>query len=138
MATRHPMSGPWPGVGAAAESLAGRQPPPQGRSPIREERRPMRTIVAGHEARSVEEFIELAIGTPVALWLGEEGESDEERSARMDAARDILADDPGLLDRTTRLAVETIGATMPDLLRLAPLAAVRSGGRRRDRAGVAA
>jgi hypothetical protein len=94
-------------------------------------------IVAGHEARSTDEFIELALGTPPELWLGEEGESALERAARMDAARDILADDPSLVDRTTRLAVETIGATMPDLFRLAPAAPVTRP-RRTARTGVAA
>jgi len=96
----------------------------------------MRTIVAGHEARSTEDVIELALGTPLDLWLGEDGESDQERAARMDAARDILADDPALFDRTTRLAVQVIATTMPDLLRLAPPAARPNG--RRSRAGVAA
>jgi len=99
----------------------------------------MKNFIGHTEARSTEDFIELALGTPLALWLGEDGESDEERAARMDAARDILADDPALFDRTTRLAVETIGATMPDLLRLAPVLAADSAGRRRaSRAGVAA
>ncbi len=81
----------------------------------------MKDFIGRIEARSTDEFIELAIGTPVALWLGEDDEDDEERAARLDAARDILADDPELFDRTARLAVETIGSTMPDLLRLAPL-----------------
>ena len=99
----------------------------------------MKNFIGRTEARSTTEFIELALGTPLDLWLGQDGESEVERAARMDAARDILADDPGLFDRTTRLAVETIGATMPDLLRLAPVLAAESAGRRRvSRAGVAA
>ena len=99
----------------------------------------MRNFIGHTETRSTKDFIELALGTPLDLWLGEEGESDQERAARLDAARDILADDPGLLDRTTRLAVETIGATMPDLLRLAPRPDGRlTAGRRAPRAGVAA
>ncbi|MFI1091934.1 hypothetical protein [Streptomyces sp. NPDC020917] len=80
----------------------------------------MRSIVAGHVAANATEFVELALGTPLDLWLGVEGESEEERAAREAAARDILADDPGLYDRTTALAVETIGRTMPELLDLAP------------------
>ncbi|SEG18459.1 hypothetical protein SAMN05216223_103539 [Actinacidiphila yanglinensis] len=36
-------------------------------------------------------------------------------------ARDILADDPGLFDRTTALAVDAIGRTRPELLRLTPV-----------------
>ncbi|MEE4541210.1 hypothetical protein V2S66_04410 [Streptomyces sp. V4-01] len=80
----------------------------------------MRSIVAGHVAVTATEFVELALGTPLELWLGVEGESEEERAARQAAARDILADDPSLFDRTTALAVETIGLTMPELLTLAP------------------
>ena len=80
----------------------------------------MKDYIGRHQARTTDDFLELALGTPLDLWLGEENETAEERAARLDAARDILADDPDLVDRTTRLAVETIGATMPDLLRLAP------------------
>ncbi|MFI9203906.1 hypothetical protein [Streptomyces sp. NPDC053048] len=43
-------------------------------------------------------FIELALGTPLELWLGEPGEGEEERAARLDAARDILAENPDLAD----------------------------------------
>lgn len=80
----------------------------------------MRHIVAGHRAGSTTDFLELALGTPLDLWLGVDGESEDERAAREAAAHDILADDPGLYDRTTALAVETIGRTMPELLALAP------------------
>ncbi len=52
----------------------------------------MRTYVGHQQAFSAEDFLELALGTPVELWLGAEGETDEERAARLDAARDILAD----------------------------------------------
>ncbi|PWI43194.1 hypothetical protein [Streptomyces sp. ICBB 8177] len=80
----------------------------------------MKTYLGPYRAADTADFLELALGTPVELWLGEDGESEQERAARLDAARDILADDPGLADRTLRLAVETIGVTMPELLRLAP------------------
>ena len=76
--------------------------------------RPMKHIVAGHRAGSDTDFLELALGTPVELWLGEEDETEEETAARLAAARDIIADDPGLFDRTTALAVETIGRTWLD------------------------
>ena len=98
----------------------------------------MRNYIGHDEARSTTEFIELALGTPPDLWLGDEGESKLERAARLDAARDILADDPSLLDRTTRLAVETLRATRPDLLRLAPLPGGISRRGRSYRAGAAA
>lgn len=47
---------------------------------------------------------EVVLGTPPELWLGVPGESAGERAARLDAARDILADDPGLPDRLARTA----------------------------------
>ncbi|WUS04943.1 hypothetical protein OG226_17475 [Streptomyces sp. NBC_01261] len=97
----------------------------------------MRTFVAGHEALTASEFVELALGTPVELWLGVEGESDEERAAREDAARDILADNPGLPDTVARIAVEVIEAYAPELFNVVPLTrpAVR---RRVSRKGAAA
>lgn len=81
----------------------------------------MRTFIAGHEARSAEEFIELAIGTPLDLWLGVDGETDQERAAREDAARDILADDPELFDRVSRVVVEAIEALAPEIFDVCPL-----------------
>ncbi|WP_443066893.1 hypothetical protein [Streptomyces sp. NBC_01261] len=97
----------------------------------------LRTFVAGHEALTASEFVELALGTPVELWLGVEGESDEERAAREDAARDILADNPGLPDTVARIAVEVIEAYAPELFNVVPLTrpAVR---RRVSRKGAAA
>lgn len=53
----------------------------------------MRTFVAGQEAHGAIEFAELALGIDVALFRGPlEFETDGERAAREDAARDILAD----------------------------------------------
>ncbi|SEG64398.1 hypothetical protein SAMN05216223_107256 [Actinacidiphila yanglinensis] len=78
-------------------------------------------FIGPHRADSTVDFLELALGTPLDLWLGEEGETGEERAARLAAARDILADDPTLFDRTTALAAETIGRTRPELLALAPV-----------------
>ncbi|MGV9346348.1 hypothetical protein ACWDSD_16270 [Streptomyces spiralis] len=53
----------------------------------------MRTWVAGQEALSDAEFAELALGIDVELFRGPlELETDSERAAREDAARDILAD----------------------------------------------
>ncbi|MFI1183345.1 hypothetical protein ACH4UT_27875 [Streptomyces sp. NPDC020799] len=68
----------------------------------------MRTYIGGQEAVTPDEFLELALGTPPELWLGVEGESEEERAARLDAARDILAEHPGLFDTVTRVAAELI------------------------------
>ncbi|WP_207931132.1 hypothetical protein [Streptomyces sp. 8K308] len=94
----------------------------------------MRTFVGAHEARDGDEFIELALGTPLELWLGVEDETPEERAARLDAGRDILADDPGLIDRVTRVAALAIEEHAADLF--AP--AVPRQAARRIRRAVAA
>ncbi|WP_329600306.1 hypothetical protein OIE43_19755 [Streptomyces pseudovenezuelae] len=53
----------------------------------------MRTFVAGQEAYGELEFAELALGIDVDLFRGPlEFETDGERAAREDAARDVLAD----------------------------------------------
>ena len=95
----------------------------------------MRTYVGHQQAVSAEDFAELALGTPVELWLGVEGESDEERAARLDAARDILADDPNLPDDLIRIAAQIIEDN-PDLFDVIPLA--HPARRRSVRKGVAA
>ncbi|WP_433890708.1 hypothetical protein [Streptomyces sp. CA-111067] len=92
----------------------------------------MRDFIGPHTALTTDDFLELALGTPLALWLGEDGETPDERAAREAAGRDILADDPGLFDRTTALAADTIGRTMPELLHLAPAGRPALTGRRRN------
>ncbi|MCZ2525068.1 hypothetical protein [Streptomyces sp. HB2AG] len=93
----------------------------------------MRTFVADQEAVSVSEFLELALGLPLELWLGEENETDEERAARLDAARDILADNPGLYGRAVCAAVRAVEYSTPHLLAppatVCPAAAVRRAAR---------
>ncbi|MEU8688494.1 hypothetical protein [Streptomyces sp. NPDC048665] len=97
----------------------------------------MRAYIGGHQAVSVNDFIELALGTPAELWLGVEGETDEERAARLDAARDILAENPDLPDDVSRVVAEVIEAHAPELFNVVPL--VRPAGRRRpSRKGAAA
>lgn len=100
----------------------------------------MMDFIGPHRALNTTDFLELALGTPLDLWLGEDGETPEETAARLAAARDILADDPDLFDRTAALAVETIGRTMPELLALVPAAgpATVAQRRRNSRKGVAA
>ncbi|WP_037717788.1 hypothetical protein [Streptomyces griseorubiginosus] len=95
----------------------------------------MRAYISGHQAVSANDFIELALGTPVELWLGVEGETDDERAAREDAARDILADAPGLADDVARIAAEVID-THPELFDAIPLP--RPARRRTPRKAVAA
>ena len=96
----------------------------------------MRTYIGRQQAVSAEDFAELALGTPIELWLGVDGESEEERAAREDAARDILADNPNLLDDLVRIAAQVIEDN-PDLFDVVAL--VRPAARRRAaRKGVAA
>ena len=95
----------------------------------------MRTYIGRQQAFSTEDFAELALGTPVELWLGVEGETDEERAAREDAARDILADNPNFPDDLVRIAAQVIEEN-PDLFNVVPL--VRPARRRTARKGVAA
>ncbi|WP_329545471.1 hypothetical protein OG548_13830 [Streptomyces sp. NBC_01356] len=96
----------------------------------------MRSYIGHQQAVSAEDFAELALGTPVELWLGVEGESDEERAARLDAARDILADSPEMPDDLIRIAAGVVEAH-PELFNVVLLA--RSAGRRRPvRKGAAA
>ncbi|MFF4736323.1 hypothetical protein ACFY2W_10580 [Streptomyces sp. NPDC001262] len=82
----------------------------------------MRTYIGGQQAVSDIECAELALGTLLELWLGVEGESAEERAARLDAARDILADDPQMPDRTARAALDVIETNAPSLFNVRPLA----------------
>ncbi|WP_030597024.1 hypothetical protein [Streptomyces fulvoviolaceus] len=95
----------------------------------------MRTYIGRQQAISAEDFAELALGTPVELWLGVEGESEQERAAREDAARDILADNPNFPDDLVRIAAQVIEDN-PDLFDVVPL--VRPTRRRTARKGVAA
>ncbi|MFE4682575.1 hypothetical protein ACFRNJ_17315 [Streptomyces sp. NPDC056721] len=97
----------------------------------------MRTYIGGHQAVSDVDFVELALGTPLELWLGVEGESEMERVARLDAARDILADNPGLPDDAIRVVAEAVEDFAPELFSVVPLA--QSVARRRSaRKGAAA
>ncbi|MBA4861725.1 hypothetical protein H1V43_10070 [Streptomyces sp. PSKA54] len=91
----------------------------------------MRAYIGGHQAVTDLDFVELALGTPVELWLGVEGESNEERAARLDAARDILAENPNFPDTAIRVAAEAIETHAPELFNVIPLP--RLVGRRRPR-----
>ncbi|MET7368414.1 hypothetical protein ABZS61_21655 [Streptomyces sp. NPDC005566] len=98
----------------------------------------MRMYIGGHQVVSDTDFVELALGTPLDLWLGVEGESEMERAARLDAARSILADNPDLPDRVSQAAAEAIQAHAPELFNVAFLPIRRAAGRRQYRGGAAA
>ncbi|WP_327691658.1 hypothetical protein OG870_27825 [Streptomyces sp. NBC_00461] len=97
----------------------------------------MLNYVCGHRADTPQDFAELALGTPAELWLGVDGESDEECAARLDAARDILADPEfrTLPDDLIRLAARVV-EEHPDLFNVIPM--VRPIRRRATGRGVAA
>ncbi|MEU7412273.1 hypothetical protein AB0B40_23590 [Streptomyces sp. NPDC042638] len=97
----------------------------------------MHSFVSGRRADSPQDFIELALGTPVELWLGVEGESEMERAARLDAARDILTDPEFASgpDEVIRLAAQVV-EDHPELFNVVPLP--RPARRRPARRGAAA
>ncbi|MGG7574748.1 hypothetical protein [Streptomyces sirii] len=68
----------------------------------------MKTYIGRHQVLTDTDALELALGTPLELWLGQDDESEEERAARLDAARDILADTPDLYDRALRTAAAAV------------------------------
>ncbi|WP_185994186.1 hypothetical protein [Streptomyces benahoarensis] len=70
----------------------------------------MKNFFGRQQAVTNLDVIELALGTPPALWLGEDGESTEERAARLDAAADILDTDPDLYDRSLHAAADLLEA----------------------------
>ncbi|WP_328982211.1 hypothetical protein OG258_34465 [Streptomyces mirabilis] len=98
----------------------------------------MHAYIGGHQAVNDTDFVELALGTPVELWLGVDGESEEERAARLEAARDILAapEYRDLPDLVSRVAAEAIEAYAPELFNVIELP--RRARRRAPRKGVAA
>ncbi|MCX4669968.1 hypothetical protein OG453_25315 [Streptomyces sp. NBC_01381] len=83
----------------------------------------MRSFIGTHQVVSADDYLELALGTPVELWLGTEDESEEERAARLDAARDILAhpDYRDLPDDVARIAAQAIETHAPELFNVIPL-----------------
>jgi hypothetical protein len=97
----------------------------------------MRAYIGSQHAASADEFVELALGTPLELWLGVEGESVEEAAARQAAARDILADDPSLVDRSSWVAAQVV-EDHPEVFNVAPLVRPAAKARRQLRKAVAA
>jgi hypothetical protein len=58
----------------------------------------VKNYIGRHRVLTSTDLAELAlgVGTDAALWLGDGDETPTERTARLDAALDILADDPEL------------------------------------------
>lgn len=73
----------------------------------------MKCIVAGHVAVTPTEFTELAFGIDLELFTGPATESDLERAARLDVAREVLAE--------LRGSDPEAAAFAESLLRMSPL-----------------
>ncbi|MFH9211440.1 hypothetical protein [Streptomyces globisporus] len=82
----------------------------------------MKTIVAGREPVTATEFVELALGIDLELFTGSPTESVMDRAARLDVAREVLAD--------LRESDPETAAYAESLMRALPLKQSRPCGRR--------
>lgn len=85
----------------------------------------MKCIVAGHEAVTAAEFAELAFGIDLELFAGPSAESESDRAARLDVAREVLAE--------LRQMDPEAAAYAESLLRTSPLKNVQAAGCRARR-----
>ncbi|MGW2843608.1 hypothetical protein [Streptomyces sp. NPDC001274] len=85
----------------------------------------MKSIVAGREPVTATEFVELALGIDLELFTGPAVESAQERAARLDVAREVLAE-----LRETDPEVAEYAASLLRTLRTLPLKPRQSGQRR--------
>ncbi|MFF8694979.1 hypothetical protein ACF08W_22545 [Streptomyces sp. NPDC015144] len=93
----------------------------------------MKNIVAGREPVTATEFVELSLGIDLELFTGPDAESAQERAARLDVARAVLAElretDPEVAEYAASLL-----RTLPMKPRTAP--SRRRSGRRPATAAV--
>ncbi|MFD7670129.1 hypothetical protein [Streptomyces anulatus] len=87
----------------------------------------MKTIVAGREPVTATEFVELALGIDLELFTGSPTESVMDRAARLDVAREVLAD--------LRESDPETAAYAESLMRALPLKQHPSGRRTRRATG---
>ncbi|MFD8383969.1 hypothetical protein ACFV2X_36575 [Streptomyces sp. NPDC059679] len=85
----------------------------------------MKCIVAGHEAVTAKDFAELAFGIDLELFTGSAAESDDDRRARLDVARAVLAE--------LRQSDPEAAAYAASLLRTSPIKGRRPTGHRSRR-----
>ncbi|MEV7638548.1 hypothetical protein AB0O32_01340 [Streptomyces rubiginosohelvolus] len=88
----------------------------------------MKSIVAGREPVTATEFVELALGIDLELFTGSPTETVTDRAARLDVAREVLAE--------LRESDPETAAYAESLLRALPLKQPRTTGRRSRRAAV--
>ncbi|MER8161739.1 hypothetical protein [Streptomyces sp. NPDC094472] len=82
----------------------------------------MKCIVAGHVAVTTTEFTELSLGIDLELFTGPASESKSNRAARLDVAREVLAE--------LRESDPEAAAYAAALLRTSPMKGRRPAGRR--------
>ncbi|MFF1265805.1 hypothetical protein ACFVZE_08260 [Streptomyces anulatus] len=87
----------------------------------------MKSIVAGREPVTATEFVELALGIDLELFTGSPTESAMDRAARLDVAREVLAD--------LRESDPETAAYAESLMRALPLKQHPSGRRARRATG---
>ncbi|MFH9121715.1 hypothetical protein [Streptomyces globisporus] len=87
----------------------------------------MKSIVAGREPVTATEFVELALGIDLELFTGSPTESAMDRAARLDVAREVLAE--------LRESDPETAAYAESLLRELPLKRPCRNGRRARRIG---
>jgi hypothetical protein len=82
----------------------------------------MRAYIGRHRVLTNTDLAELAlgVGTDATLWLGDGDETPTERAARLDAALDILADDPDLAPAVAAVMAAALEEA-PDLLGGSPV-----------------
>ncbi|MFD8605834.1 hypothetical protein AMK14_30290 [Streptomyces sp. TSRI0445] len=88
----------------------------------------MKSIVAGREPVTATEFVELALGIDLELFTGSPTESAMDRAARLDVAREVLAE--------LRESDPETAAYAESLLRALPLKQSRAACRHARRAAV--
>ncbi|MFE1976629.1 hypothetical protein [Streptomyces hygroscopicus] len=85
----------------------------------------MKCIVAGHEAVTAKDFAELAFGIDLELFTGSAAETDDDRKARLDVARAVLAE--------LRQSDPEAAAFAAALMRTSPMKGRRPAGQRSRR-----
>ncbi|MEV8452056.1 hypothetical protein AB0467_04335 [Streptomyces sp. NPDC052095] len=87
----------------------------------------MKSIVAGHVAVTATEFVELSLGIDLELFTGPAAESAKEQAARLDVAKEVLAELRETDPETAEYAASLL-RTLPMKPRTAP--SRRRAGRR--------
>lgn len=82
----------------------------------------MKHFIGDQEVTADAEALELALD----LYLGPEEETDEERDARLDAGRDLIAEDPELFDYAARVVAKGLARSRDVAGNVVPLGSGRA------------